>query len=251
MKLKFLVLVTISLLLIPISESLAQSQITISTDKASYDIGDIVNISGTITAAENFPVAIEVKDASGDTIVIRTAQTDSNGRFDLSFKVPSDASPGSLTIIATANISGQTITQTNSVLLSEQSAGGGCLIATATFGSELAPQVQQLRELRDNALLQTNSGTAFMSGFNQFYYSFSPTIADWERENTVFKEIVKVAITPLLTSLSILNYVDMDSEAEVLGYGISLIFLNVGMYFVLPAFVSNLIRKKMRLFNNA
>jgi len=33
--------------------------------------------------------------------------------------------------------------------------GGGCLIATATFGSELAPQVQQLRELRDNSLLQT------------------------------------------------------------------------------------------------
>jgi len=56
--------------------------------------------------------------------------------------------------------------------------GGGCLIATATFGSELAPQVQQLRELRDNTLLQTNSGSAFMESFNQFYYSFSPTIAD-------------------------------------------------------------------------
>jgi len=40
--------------------------------------------------------------------------------------------------------------------------GGGCLIATATFGSELAPQVQQLRELRDNSLLQTESGSAFM-----------------------------------------------------------------------------------------
>ncbi|MCP2505969.1 MAG: peptidylprolyl isomerase, partial [Nitrosopumilus sp.] len=40
--------------------------------------------------------------------------------------------------------------------------GGGCLIATATYGSELAPQVQQLRELRDNQLLQTESGTAFM-----------------------------------------------------------------------------------------
>ena len=26
--------------------------------------------------------------------------------------------------------------------------GGGCLIATATYGSEMSPQVQQLRELR-------------------------------------------------------------------------------------------------------
>jgi len=116
--------------------------------------------------------------------------------------------------------------------------GGGCLIATATFGSELAPQVQQLRELRDNKLLETNSGSAFMSGFNQFYYLFSPTIADWERQSPIFKEVVKLTITPLLTSLSILNYVDMDSESEVLGYGISLILLNAGMYFV-PFFVES------------
>ena len=124
-----------------------------------------------------------------------------------------------------------------------ESTGGGCLIATATFGSELTPQVQQLRELRDNSLLQTESGSAFMESFNQFYYSFSPTIADYERQNPVFKEIVKLGITPLLTSLSILNYVDMDSEFEVLGYGISLIILNVGMYFVAPAIVIHRIKK--------
>ena len=122
--------------------------------------------------------------------------------------------------------------------------GGGCLIATATFGSELAPQVQQLRELRDNKLLNTESGTSFMSTFNEFYYSFSPIIADYERENLVFKEMVKLAITPMISSLSILNYVDMDSEAQVLGYGISLILLNVGMYVGIPASVIIGIRKK-------
>jgi hypothetical protein len=46
----------------------------------------------------------------------------------------------------------------------------------------------------------------------------------------VFKEAVKIAISPMILSLSILNYVDMGSETEVLGYGISLILLNVGMY---------------------
>ena len=121
--------------------------------------------------------------------------------------------------------------------------GGGCLIAAATFGSELAPQVQQLREIRDNSLLQTESGRSFMKSFNQFYYSFSPEIADLERENPVFKEAMKLIITPLLSSLSLLNYVDMDSEVEVLGYGISLILLNIGMYFVLPAFVIHRVRK--------
>jgi len=123
-----------------------------------------------------------------------------------------------------------------------QSRGGGCLIATATFGSELAPQVQLLREIRDNSLLQTESGRFFMESFNQFYYSFSPEIADFERENPAFKEVVKLVITPLLSSLSLLNYVDVESEVEVLGYGISLIVLNVGMYFVLPAVIIHRIK---------
>ena len=123
--------------------------------------------------------------------------------------------------------------------------GGGCLIATAAFGSELAPQVQMLRELRDNTVLSTTSGAAFMTGFNQFYYSFSPTIADWERENPVFQDAVRIAITPLLTSLSVLNYVDIDSEEEMLGYGISLIILNLGMYFVAPAIVILKLKKKI------
>ena len=114
--------------------------------------------------------------------------------------------------------------------------GGGCLIATAAFGSEMAPQVQQLRELRDNTILSTESGTAFMSGFNQLYYSFSPMIADLERESPVFKEVVKLTLTPMLSSLSLLNYVDIDSEQEMLGYGISLILLNIGMYAGIPAF---------------
>jgi hypothetical protein len=122
--------------------------------------------------------------------------------------------------------------------------GGGCLIATATYGTELAPQVQQLRELRDNSLLQTNSGSAFMIGFNQLYYSFSPSIADFERENFVFRETVKLAITPLLMSLSILNHLDVDSEEKVLGYGIGVILLNIGMYFVGPAILIQKLRKK-------
>ena len=117
----------------------------------------------------------------------------------------------------------------------EEKEGGGCLIATAAFGSEMAPQVQFLREIRDNTVMSTQSGTAFMTGFNQFYYSFSPAVADLERESPIFKETVKVALTPMLTSLTLLNYVDVDTEEEMLGYGISLILLNIGMYFVAPA----------------
>ena len=122
-------------------------------------------------------------------------------------------------------------------VVEENERGGGCLIATAAYGSEMAPQIQFLREIRDNTVLQTESGTSFMTGFNQFYYSFSPVIADYERENPAFKETVKLALTPMLTSLAILNYVDIDSEAEMLGYGIGIILLNIGMYFVAPAII--------------
>ena len=128
--------------------------------------------------------------------------------------------------------------------IDEPGENGGCLIATATFGSELAPQVQQLREIRDNTLLSTASGVAFMTGFNQIYYSFSPSIADLERENPMFKEFVKITITPMLSTLSIMEYA--DSESEVVGYGIGVILMNLGMYFAAPAIVVYAIRNQIR-----
>ena len=124
---------------------------------------------------------------------------------------------------------------------------GGCLIATASYGSELAPQVQLLREIRDNTVLKTESGTNFMMGFNQFYYSFSPAIADYERENPAFKQAVKITLTPLLTSLTLLQYANIDSESEMLGYGIGIILLNIGMYFIAPAILITKIRSFYKL----
>ena len=106
--------------------------------------------------------------------------------------------------------------------------GGGCLIATAAYGSELSPQVQLLREIRDNQLLNTEAGSAFMNTFNDVYYSFSPYIADIERENPLFKEAVKISLTPMLSSLSIME--NAESESEVLSLGLSVIALNLGMY---------------------
>ncbi len=140
------------------------------------------------------------------------------------------------------------INQEDEKHMSNPDEGGGCLIATAVFGSEISPQVQNLREIRDAVLLNTKSGTAFMTGFNQIYYLFSPTIADFERENSAFKELVKFTITPLLTTLSILNYVEIDSEAEMLGYGISIISLNVGMYFLIPTLLIIKLKRRKTKF---
>jgi len=136
---------------------------------------------------------------------------------------------------------GKGTTEKNGQCVVKESKGGGCLIATATYGSELAKEVQQLRELRDNQLLQTASGKQFMGTFNDIYYSFSPTIADYERENPLFKEVVKIAITPMISTLSLME--NANSESEVLSIGISVIMLNLGMYLGVPAVVIVGIRK--------
>ncbi len=129
------------------------------------------------------------------------------------------------------------------VIKTEEPKGGGCLIATAAYGTELAPQVQFLREIRDNTVMSTSSGTAFMSGFNQLYYSFSPTIADLERENPMFQEAVRAFITPMISTLSIMTLADNGSEVEVLGLGISVIALNLGMYIAAPALIGFKVNK--------
>ena len=80
-----------------------------------------------------------------------------------------------------------------------------------------------------------------MGTFNDIYYSFSPTIADMERESPMFKEAVKLTITPMISSLSLME--NAESESEVLGIGISVIVLNLGIYLAVPAIVVLGIRK--------
>ena len=167
MNLKLLGIFLVAAFLIGISESFAASEITIQTDKDSYQGGDTVALSGNLAGGtQGELVGLEVKDAANETILIRTVKLDSQGNFNLDFKVPTTATSGSFTIIVNIEVDGQTISQTKQVqIISERPQDqGGCLIATATYGSELSPQVQMLREISDNSLMQTQSGQSFMQG---------------------------------------------------------------------------------------
>jgi len=134
-------------------------------------------------------------------------------------------------------------------VVKDEKPGGGCLIATAAYGTELAPQVQFLREIRDNTVMSTSAGSAFMTGFNQLYYSFSPTIADLERENPLFQDTVRAFITPMISSLSIMTLAEDGNDAQVLGLGISVIALNLGMYIAAPTAVGITIQRKLKSKN--
>ena len=131
----------------------------------------------------------------------------------------------------------------------KKSDAGGCLIATAAYGTELAPQVQTLREVRDNVFLNTELGSAFMLQFNQAYYSFSPAVADAERENGAFRELVKITITPAIYTLGIMAYA--DSEISVLMLGIITILLIAGIYIVVPLLAIRIAVNKVRKSNNS
>jgi hypothetical protein len=279
-----LILVAI-LLAVIITPIFAQSLITFDVDTTKFTPGEIVELHGTVQSGlEGEVVAVEIKDADGTLMLIRTITSDVNGEFTLKFKVPSNAAVGEFDIVTNMEINGDTISEitsadesgvTKNIIVStisnetptvdtkpscgtgtaekngqcvvdtsnqKSSKGGGCLIATATYGSEMATEVQQLRELRDNTLLNTESGAAFMNTFNNVYYSFSPTIADYERENPLFKEVVKIAITPMISSLSLME--NAESESEVLGMGLSVIMLNLGMYLGVPSVMIVGIRKR-------
>jgi hypothetical protein len=97
-----------------VTNSYAQEEqtITLETNKISYLPGDVVQLSGTVNGQSNTLVALQVKDSAGNLILIRTVQSDQNGNFGLSFKIPPTATSGDFSIIASARINGFIVTQT-------------------------------------------------------------------------------------------------------------------------------------------
>jgi hypothetical protein len=82
-----------------------------------------------------------------------------------------------------------------------------CVIATATFGSEASPAVQFLRGFRDNLVLSTTAGSAFMQVFNAWYYSFSPSVAQFIANNDPIRAPIRVMLYPLLGVLGLSSLV--------------------------------------------
>ena len=135
----------------------------------------------------------------------------------------------------------------------------GCLVATAAYGTELAPQVQALREVRDGTLLSTRAGpvshsgprggarvrdgtllstragSGFMEAFGAAYCAFLPPVADLEREVPALRQAAALALAPMLHALRVVALADPRSEARVVAYGAAAIALVVGMYAAAPA----------------
>ena len=121
---------------------------------------------------------------------------------------------------------------------------GGCIIATTTYGSELSPEVQFLRDFRDNTVLTTFAGSNFMDVFNSFYYSWSPSVASKISDNEDLKGMMKIVLYPLIGTLHIsqasYSVFTLNPELGVLTAGLvasSLIALVYFLPFVLLVYL--------------
>ena len=121
--------------------------------------------------------------------------------------------------------------------------GGGCLIATAAHGTELAPAVQRLREVREG-LAGTGAGSAFLSAFNHAYYSFSPAVADLERQSPELRALVRAAAAPMVLALGIVS--PAQTEAQFVALGVLALLANAAMYAGAPAAAVLALRRRPR-----
>ena len=137
--------------------------------------------------------------AYASTLTVQTSSTTPTGTFTLTIK----GSGGGITRSKTATLqvnpaATPTPTPTPTSTPTSTPPPGGCLVATATYGSELSPEVQFLRGFRDRQVLSTFAGSEFMKAFNAWYYSFSPSVASFIANNPTVRAAMKVLFYPLV-----------------------------------------------------
>lgn len=263
------------LIFIPVASSAGSLSVTVATNKPQYSPGDVVSVSGKVQDSQSNAVAgaiisIQVNNPSGESIYVQTVNSDSSGAYSVSFTLAETSTPGQYTVYVTATspgytnappaqtqftVAGQPVSSTTSVSTSSQTSTqppSKCLIATATYGSELSPEVTLLRHFRDSEILQTYAGTNFMIAFNAFYYSFSPQVASYITSRALLRSTMKVILYPLIGILYMADRLfaalsfDMELAVTITG-----IFAGaaIGLVYALPIAVafSRLISSKSRV----
>ncbi len=110
-------------------------------------------------------------------------------------------------------------------LASSGGGSGGCFIATAAYGSPLAPQVQLLRAFRDRYLLPNPVGRAFVA----FYYNVSPPLAKIIAGSEALRAGVRVILVPVLA------FAGLNLWAPALGFALMLLALGLPVWITIRA----------------
>lgn len=219
---------------------------SISCKSSSSDItqGDNITISGAISPpVSGKNVTLTYTKPDGNTTVTRVALTGADGSYSDSY-MPDTS--GSWSFKASwGGDSEHQAAATGSASFNVKSRG--CIIATATYGSELSPEVQFLRDFRDNTVLSTYAGSNFMTVFNGFYYSFSPTVASVISVNDPLRGIMKVLLYPLIgilhLSSAVFSLFSFDPELGVVTAGLVASSLIAAVYVMPWVLIFGYVRK--------
>jgi len=175
--------------------------------------------------AANFVISVEL--VSGEPVAVTLKST-------LTITTTDETPTGKYTILISGEGGGVTKTATVELEI-EEKPKKRCIIATATYGSELAPEVQFLREFRDDLVLKTFAGACFMQVFNAWYYSFSPTIAEIIAANDWLRVVMRLALYPLIgilhVSAVVCRVLSFNSELGVVVAGLIASTLIGSIYF--------------------
>lgn len=165
--------------------NLASSFVSIPSGAKFYTVNGATWTEFTPDSIINNTIFYKVKDSSS------TAETD-----PLALRDFNSASLAIECKVVVATTSGSTASTTTTVGTVSSSGGGksGCFIATAAYGSYLDPHVKVLRNFRDNVLLQSRMGTAFV----KFYYKYSPPIADYIAQHESLRTLFRLLLTPVI-----------------------------------------------------
>ena len=188
-----------------------------------------------------------------------TPPSGSSATSTLTVSADSASSTGSFTLIVTGTSGSLTHSANVGVLINAAvtstttsiPSSPKCLIATATYGSELSPEVQLLRNFRDNSIQRTKAGSSFMLVFNAWYYSFSPYVAGYLTSHAAPRSLMKVILYPIIAILfvasGLFSVTSSYPELAVLLSGLQASALIGALYLGLPLI---LIRSKLRSRRN-
>jgi len=168
------------------------------------------------------PSSVEINQGESTTVVITVTKTSGTAKpvtltliglpsgasysFNPSSVTPTGSSvltinagsaKGSYTLLVKGTADGVEKTATFTLTIKEKK----CIIATATYGSEVSGEVNLLRRFRDNVVLNSYAGRQFYVAFNAFYYSWSPYVAQIIHENGWLKTPFKIVLYPLIGAL--------------------------------------------------
>ena len=176
------------------------TSISCSASPSEFMEGDTVTVTGSLSPALSGKTVTLNFERPDDSTLTRTATTDPDGSYSDSFK-PDGI--GSWSVYASWTSDSTHLGASSSPESFTVEKKSGCLIATATYGSELSPEVMFLRRFRDNIVVNTFAGRSFMMVFNEFYYSFSPSIASIISSNQALRGATKTLLYPLIGILHI------------------------------------------------